>query len=138
MVEDDPIGNDARRKRRQRRLGPDASCILCGEEELASLDEIKGKYLEDHHVCARRQDPELIVPVCANCHRQLGIGLKDLGLEATEPETLLHRIRNILLGLASFFDDLARRLGHWAQQLQKLIRRLDEMLPEWRDVLEDP
>lgn len=138
MVEDDPIGNDARRKRRERRLGPDASCVLCGEEELATLDEVKAKYLEDHHVCPKKQDSELTVPVCANCHRKLGIGLKDLGLETAEPETLLHRIRNILLGLASFFEELARRLAHWARKLHELIRRLDEMLPDWRDVLEDP
>lgn len=119
-------------------MGEDAVCARCGERDPVAFNEVRVRFLDAHHVCGRKQEPELTILLCASCHRKLGLLLTELGLDATEPETLLHRIRNILLGLSTFFGDLADQLGHWAQELHELILQLDEMVPEWRETLEDP
>lgn len=39
----DPVRNDARKAVRQRRLGPDAACALCGERRPEALTPVKGR-----------------------------------------------------------------------------------------------
>ena len=50
MIEKDPIGNDARRKRRLERLDAEAVCVLCGERAPESLLATSVSLLERHHV----------------------------------------------------------------------------------------
>lgn len=134
-MEVNPIQNDARKQRRRERLGADAYCLLCGCNDLTALTQVQRSLFEKHHVAGRKID-ELTVTVCLNCHRALQEGLKDAGLEERTPPTLLHRLLYILTAFADFFRQLADRCADWARRLARLIRRLDEALPSWRDAVE--
>lgn len=130
----DPIGDDLRGLRRQRRLGPGAACVICGETNLALLRRVRRSLLEQHHLGGEANDPELTVVVCRNHHAVLteagrGSGIVlDRRAERSSPE----RLEAVLLGLADFFELLARTLRQWAVELATTVRRLDAGWPEWR------
>jgi len=134
--EHDPIRNDARWKRRERELGRDAGCVLCGERDLCVLVEVKGemreRLLERHHVVGWANDPSLKVLLCRNCHaketesqRQYGI---DLDRETKRNMFVI--VEMFLRAVAIFLARLAERC--W-QLADLLAAQLDASLPEWRD-----
>lgn len=94
-MEHDPIGNDARSRRRQSRFGPDAACAKCGERDRRTLVR-RGKRIlcyecsakeagrppnEDHHVPSV-QNSDFTVKMPGNPHRILNVALSWLEVEA--------------------------------------------------------
>ena len=63
LVEHHPLQNDVRRARRERRLGPGAACLLCGEHAPEALIE--------HHILGKAKDKHLIGSLCKNCHAKI-------------------------------------------------------------------
>jgi hypothetical protein len=124
MNERDPIGNDARRKRRERELGVDAVCLFCGEDDKTIL--------ERHHVVGAANDPKLTVIACRNCHGKQTEAQRVYGIEldrATTRNTLVI-VEMVLRGLAILFGYLADSLWELAD---RLAAELDASLPGWRD-----
>lgn len=136
MDDADPIQNAVRTKRREKRVGEDAACLLCGHEELSALTDADRSLLEDHHVAREANDGELTVPLCRNCHASVHEGIREIGQNRGEPETLLHRIYNILRILAEFFEEAAEACRRWARQLRQLIERLTNHDPNWKETLD--
>jgi Fe-S-cluster-containing hydrogenase component 2 len=71
-----------RRTRRARRFGPFRCCVVCGTPALdvvyavsfGSLTEtVRQRVVQRHHLATRRLDPDLVVPVCPNCHEALDL-----------------------------------------------------------------
>jgi hypothetical protein len=134
--ESDPIGNDARRKRRERDVGKDAGCLLCDETELATLVKMDGPFhawvLERHHVVGAANDPKLTVLLCRNCHAKETEAQRAYGVDL-DRET--HRnpyavVEMFLRAVAIFLARLADRC--WALA-DLLVAELDASLPGWRD-----
>lgn len=134
MAERDPIGRDLGRARAQRRLPPDAACVLCGERDPEVLRQ-RQSVLEMHHVAGRQNDDDLTVVLCLNCHRrataeQFGHGVQLTRVEhAPTPERLIA----VMQGLAAFFAQLAAQLQTWAMWLTAVFRDFDQRDPRWRD-----
>ena len=133
-MEHSPIQNDARRARRQRKLGTDAACLRCGTTTPEVLLRANRSLLDDHHVVGRAHDVALTVPLCRNCHAILtegqlahGVDLRH-GQERTAPEM----VAAILDALAAFFYALAEAASRWAGQLRDHIEALDAHCPQWR------
>jgi hypothetical protein len=129
----DPIRDDARRARRQRRLGSDAVCVLCGERTPDVLIKVRRSLLEHHHLAGEANDPELTVVVCRNDHAKLTEAQRVSGVElrrASERSSLA-RLEAVLCGLADFFVLLAQALRGWAAEIRATIKRLDEGWPGW-------
>ena len=80
----DPIGNDVRKLRRARRLGPGAACVICGEANRDQLKRMSRSLLERHHLAGRANDPELTVVVCLNHHARLSEAQRDSGVDLHE------------------------------------------------------
>jgi hypothetical protein len=71
-----------RHTRRARRFGPFKACAVCGipaldvayAMPLATLPgKVRRRVLERHHLATKRLDPDLVVPVCPNCHEALDL-----------------------------------------------------------------
>ena len=115
-------------------VGPDdpaPSCALCGEDRLPALHVRTG-----HHVAGRRNDPDLTVPLCLNCHAAQhesmltgGVQLRD---DTTPTATMLDRLARMLGGAGVFLLALGARLVEWAAYLLTLVAALDSAVPEWR------
>jgi hypothetical protein len=70
-VEKDPIRNDRRRARRARRLGEDATCLLCGyRRNTRALRNVSRHFLEEHHLLGWATDETLTAWLCLNCHAE--------------------------------------------------------------------
>jgi hypothetical protein len=131
----DPVGDDARRARRERRLGPEAVCVVCGEESPELLTRVRRSVLERHHVAGEANDPDLTVVVCRNHHALLTEAQRVSGIKLCRAadRVSLERLEAVLRGLADFFVMLAYALREWADELGRTIRRLDEGWPGWRE-----
>jgi hypothetical protein len=130
----DPIGDDVRGLRRQRQLGPDAVCVICGETNPAVLLRVRRSLLEQHHLGGEANDPELTVIVCRNHHAVVTEAGRVSGIELGRgaERSSLERLEAVLRGLADFFEMLGRALRHWAEELATTVRRLDARWPGWR------
>lgn len=134
----DPIAAAARRAKREQRLGNDPACVLCGFTNIDALIPLGRNILEAHHIVGRANDDELTVPVCSNCHRVLTAGYLDAGVSLHRPPTLLHKLVAILRALGVMLLAIGNTCVEWADQLIALIARLDEKLPTWRVIEEQP
>ena len=141
MIPDpDPIQNEVRRKRRARRLPPDAACVLCGESDPAvlrmeSVPRSTLKLLQVHHPLGEANDQEVEVVVCCNCHAKATAAQQDVGaLPAGRAPTCLERLVLAMRSLAAFFRQLADSFQRWADQVLAVVRSLDEHLPTWRSL----
>lgn len=134
----DPIANDVRKGVRERRLGPDAACALCGEKTPEELLRARRSLLERHHVGGEANDPRLTVLLCRNCHALLTEGMRDeaIALDRDTSRTVLERLEAVLRGLALFFALLASSLEEWADKLAALVKALDREHPAWRELAE--
>lgn len=132
MRDRDPIRTARRKFYRKDRLGADAFCLFCGYACLESLThesrkwlETKGvpkKYLnrllEEHHIIGYEHDPDLVVTLCLNCHREITEGLAREGV-SMRPQRNLHRlIAQVFRGSAVLFDALAASYRKWATLLE--------------------
>lgn len=121
----DPIKTDTRRRRREDRF-PDSNprCVLCGHPNLEAIKSVtvgwlKSRGIELHHVVGRAREPDLVVPLCLNCHRRATEGLTQAGVEMiAETDTRL-RVASTLDGLAAFFEMVVDALRKWAADLRK-------------------
>lgn len=126
-TERDPLGNDARKAQRARRLPPDAMCA-CGENRPETLDL--------HHPAGHAHAPGLMVVRCRNCHAVDNEAQRDVGADLTHrtDRTLLEVVEAGLRSLAAFFEALAAHFCEWAGWLRTVIDALDGWNPEWRQL----
>lgn len=134
MAEKDPIGSDARRRRRGRRVPPEAACSICGVRNPEALIEAGLSLIEGHHVVGEANDAEIRAWVCRNHHAMLHERLRELGLdlERDASPNVLERIVGIFRALGAFFALLAEHLFGWAEDVAALVRRLDLDHTGWR------
>lgn len=127
-METRPIGNDARRATRERRLGPDAACCVCGEENIDVLRKGSRSMLSmlDLHHFAGRANDDLTVILCLNDHALQTAAMSDLGvsLRRSNDRTVLERLQAVLAGLATFLSAVAERLRTYARELTPIIAHL--------------
>jgi hypothetical protein len=90
--------------------------------------------LEEHHVAGRANSPTTAV-VCANCHLRRHESLRSLGVElrGLPPDTAAERLVAVLLGAGEFLVALGEELQGCSTKLTKLLGRLDDELPGWRE-----
>jgi hypothetical protein len=130
----DPLANETRRVKRERLLGEQPACLLCGMENIDALVLVKRSLLEAHHVVGRANDVELTTPLCRNHHAELTEGYRDAGVPLHRPQTFLHKLAAILRALGALFTAIGQKMSAWAETLIQLIGRLDVDSPSWRTV----
>jgi hypothetical protein len=124
----------ARRKvLRKDRFGGNNFCLFCGYACLESLTrvtrqwlEAKGvprelldRLLEDHHVIGEAHDPDLIVTLCLNCHREITEGLAREGVSMYPERNIYKLVAVVLRGSAVLFEFLASSYRKWASLLEE-------------------
>lgn len=129
----DPIQDDVRKRRLDARFGPSPRCFLCLESRPERLIKVTRKFLELHHVVGAANAPELVVPLCLNCHFDITSRYRTAGVSMDDPETLLDRLLAALRAFSVFFPMVGDACGAWATQLEVLIEWFDRHLPGWRD-----
>jgi len=76
------------------------------------------RLLEDHHVVGDAHDPNLVVTLCLNCHREVTEGLAREGV-SMRPERNIHKLVALVLrSSAVFFEALAKSYRNWAKLLE--------------------
>jgi hypothetical protein len=127
-----PIRTARRTAFREARLGKDALCLLCGYGCLESLTKISRKWLESkgvpqdcidrllegHHVVGKAHDPNLLITLCLNCHREITEGLAREGVSMRPEKNISKLVALILRASAMFFEALAKSYRHWANLLE--------------------
>ena len=132
----DPIAKETRLAKRERLLGDDPACVLCGLGTIASLTAVSREVLEAHHVVGRANDEDLTVPLCRNCHAEVTEGYRDAGVALNRPPTLLHKLVAVLRALGAMLTALGQKCAAWAEALARLVARLDSSFPAWRTCTE--
>jgi len=127
-----PIRTARRNLRRKDRFGSNSFCLFCGYACLESLTtvtrrwlETKGvpaelldRLLEDHHPHGEANDPNLLVTLCLNCHREITEGLMREGVSMHPERNLNKLIALVLRGSAVLFEFLASSYRKWAKLLE--------------------
>lgn len=119
MLERDPIGNDARRAKRERTLGPDSMCLLCGYARPDGLRSVPRRLLEAHHVLGRANDAALTVLLCRNCHAEITEENQTHGVSMRPPVSTPARVVASLRALAILFRALSHSCARLADALQR-------------------
>lgn len=146
-MERDPIGSDARRASRARKLGPDAVCVLCGDVDPALLLDISvakvkaeldavyprlSRLFEMDHVVGRAHDPNLTLALCRNCHWKIGL-LRMAGHVSMRPApTSIERNLMILRAFEVLFPKLGTACSRMAGELERQVAGMDQDTPGWR------
>jgi hypothetical protein len=135
---DDSIARDVRKLQRERRLGDDAACTVCGETTPEQLSRVGRALLDEHHLAGRVNDPAATVLLCRNCHALVTARMLDaaIPLGHRDQRCLLERLEAVLRAIAVFATVLAEMLARWADQVAGLISALDRAHPRWRDLEE--
>jgi len=132
MGDQHPIRTARRKALREHRLGKDAFCLFCGYGCLESLTKVSRKWLEsngvprdsidrlleDHHVVGEAHDPDLLVTLCLNCHREVTEGLAREGVSMRPEKNISKLVPLILRASAVFFEALAKSYRKWASLLE--------------------
>ena len=135
MSRPDLIGNEVRKARRERRLGPNAVCFLCGFADPAALLLVQRTSLERHHVFGVGHIPRATVPLCRNCHALLTEQMLDAAVPlAGQHLSKLEVIEAVIRARVVFLRADADASQAFADDLQLLINDLDEHLPGWREL----
>lgn len=127
-----PIRTARRKVLREERLGKDACCLFCGYGCLESLTQVSRKWLEskgvpkdliyrlleDHHVEGEVHDPDLLVTLCLNCHREVTEGLAREGVSMHPEKNIPKLVVLILRASAVFFEALAKSYRRLANLLE--------------------
>jgi hypothetical protein len=137
-MERDPIGNDARRSRARRRLGPDPVCTLCGQHDTATLVSAPRSLIEEHHVFGRALHPTLTVPLCRNCHAKCSASQMAQGIELREvpDRTVPELLVDVLLQLGAFVIALGEWLISLAERTDTFVAAMDRNGFTWRELAE--
>jgi hypothetical protein len=109
------IDREVRRARRDRELGENPTCILCGYSNRYGLRKIYKH--EKHHIVLWRNDWGLTVILCRNCHAEQTETARDEGLLMQKPKTCQDKIVTMLRLLKVFLLSLADAVGRWADEL---------------------
>ncbi len=134
-MEQDPIGNDARRARRERLLGADAQCFLCCFAKPEALLGVRRSLLEKHHVVGRANGPKLTVLLCLNCHAVMTEKYRTHGVPM-RPGNILEQVIAGLRAFGAFLPSAGETCFRLATALQRFLAALDAKYPEWRDMPE--
>jgi hypothetical protein len=132
MTEQTGIKTARRRRLKQERFGTlNPVCVLCGNGEIERFTAKPLGWLEEripperlielHHVAGQNHDPNLVVPLCMNCHRTVTEGLARAGVSMRPQPEPREQIATILEALAVFFEYLVDSLRKWAEYLRKSI-----------------
>ena len=134
MRDQKPIQTARRKALRRDRFGNNNFCLFCGYGCLESLTQVSRRWLEargihkerlnrlleEHHVVGEAHDPDLLVTLCLNCHREITEGLACEGV-SMHPERNIHKLVALVLrGSAVFFEFLASSYRKWASLLEEL------------------
>jgi hypothetical protein len=133
-MNDPSMSTDVRQARQQRRVGPNAACVMCGITNPEQLRLVRRTLVEQHHVLGKAHDEALMVPLCLNHHAQLTEDQRSRGVRLQNAATFPERLEAMLRGLAAFFERLAERFHNWADQLLAFIQGLDAGWPGWRSM----
>ena len=115
--------NRRRERRKRLRLPPNAACVLCGQQDLATLVPGKPGLLEEHHVVGWQYDPDLTVPLCRNCHAIESLKQQDAGIRLRPAPGFLERLLEVLRSLAVFFHTLSELFYRLITDLADEIER---------------
>lgn len=135
-MDQDPIKTAMREARRQKRFSTEYPiCFLCPESDLETLTPVTLGWLEAHgmgvprilielhHHYGEAHDPNLIVPLCLNCHRKVteGLAKEGVGMKA-EVDTV---VRTVLMldADAAFFEKFAASRRRMADDLRKTVQQ---------------
>jgi hypothetical protein len=110
VIDQDPIRTDRRRRRRQERFGSsNPICVLCGWPHIETLTPVTIGWLyahgiELHHAWLKAHDPDFVMPLCLNCHRQVTEGIACAGVnEKPEPDPVKRAVH--MLNAMAVFDE---------------------------------
>jgi hypothetical protein len=121
----DPSAAYERASRRKRRLPSDAACAECSAKD--------PDILEAHHVGGAANDDTVVI-LCLNHHRRVTNNQQDEGaLPPGRAETSLERLCLMHRSLGALFPELGASHLRSADVLERIIARLDEHYPGWRD-----
>ncbi len=132
MKDQQPIRTARRKANRKERLGSEACCLFCGYACLEALTQVSREWLdakgipqerlhrllEEHHSFGQNHDPDGLITLCLNCHREITEGMAAEGINMN-PEKNLHKLVALILrASAVLFDHLARSYRKWASLLE--------------------
>lgn len=130
-MNDDPINNDSRKARRERRLGEGKSCSICGETDEAVL------VLHWHHPAGRTNMDELRIRLCLNCHARHHATMSDEGVDLEHRTTVtIDRLPDILAGNGRYLVMLGELLVELAHRVARFLAAIDRSNPDWRQLPE--
>jgi hypothetical protein len=129
MMDRSPIKTAGRENRCRERIGGCMPvCVMCGYTNAFSMSGVTMEWLTErgvppsllqlHHVDGRAHDPELVVPLCPNCHREVTEGLYQSGVSMRAAPSLNIRQASRLEALAVFFEHLVPAVRRWAEELR--------------------
>jgi hypothetical protein len=133
----DPLKNELRRSRRKDRVEGLGVCTFCGETDFEVLAprKVRRSLLNAHHIVLGRNDEELELILCLNCHAKAHAGMLAIHIDPkAQPPGMLERLSIVLRALASFFGQLAHSVVRWAERIDDLIGALDANFPAWREL----
>jgi hypothetical protein len=130
-----PIRTARRKALREQRLGKDAFCLFCGYGCLESLTEVSRRWLEsngvpkgwmdrlleDHHIVGEVHDPDLLIALCLNCHREITEGLAREEVSMRTEKNVPKLIALMLRATAVLFECLAKSYRKWANLLENEV-----------------
>lgn len=109
-----PLRTGRRIAKRIEKLGPNPSCVDCGESDIACL--------ELDHPVGQERDPNFMQIVCCNCHRKREWKRDIAGLSRNgqhKKETPQESLYRYLMRLASLHEETAASLRRKAEELRR-------------------
>src|SRR5438067_298265 len=132
MRDRDPIRTARRTALREKQVAECPFCLFCGYACLEALTRVTRAWLEEngidedrlkrlleaHHLLGAAHDPNTLVTLCLNCHREITEKLAREGV-SMRPEKNLHKLVALVLrASAVLFECLANSYRNWANILE--------------------
>lgn len=113
-------------------MGNNDFCLSCGYACLESLTRVTRRWLEEHgvprdrlqrlleehHIVGEAHDPELLLTLCLNCHREITEDLAREGVSMRPEKNTRKLVALMLKASAVLFESLARSYRRWAIALE--------------------
>jgi hypothetical protein len=130
--DESPIRTARRKAHRKERIGSNSFCLFCGYACIESLTRVSRKWLEDnrlsrerlnrlledHHLFGEQHDPDGLITLCLNCHREITEGIAREGISMRPEKNIRKVVALILRGSAVLFEYLATSYRKWARLLE--------------------
>lgn len=128
MSAPNPAANDRRQATRQRKLGPNAACAICGLRNEEAL------LLHRHHVGLEGNDPVVVCVLCLNDHAIAQERLRQIGLCEWEEidESPIERQLAARRGRVDFWRLLADQEERDVEEVRAFLAWLDAEGVDWR------